>query len=94
MALTLSHFHNVEITLNKLSARLLEGHFAWDNFYNEPPVMKEILSYIKRAEDIPPACLSGLCRSVLRCRLRKRCQLFRRGQLGRETSLREILSAA
>jgi hypothetical protein len=58
-----------EITLNKLSARLLETHFAWDNFHNEPPVMKEILSYIKRSEDIPSACLNGLCRAVLRCRI-------------------------
>ncbi len=58
-----------EIALNKLSARLLETHFAWDNFHNEPPVMKEILSYIKRPEDIPSACLSGVCLSVLRCRI-------------------------
>ena len=58
-----------EITLTRLGDSLLEVHFAWDNFYNEPPVMREIMNYIKRAEDIPNACLADLCYSVLRCRI-------------------------
>lgn len=58
-----------EITLTRLSDHLLETHFAWDNFHHEPTVMKEILSYVKRAEDLPPRCLTSLCRTVLRCRI-------------------------
>jgi hypothetical protein len=58
-----------EIALTKLSDSLLDAHYAWDNFYNEPPIIKEILSYIKRSEDIPSTCINGLCYAVLRCRI-------------------------
>lgn len=57
------------IALEQLADRLEDAHEGRDNFYNEPPVMKEILQYCKISTDIPKESLPRLVRIVLRCRL-------------------------
>lgn len=58
-----------EVALTRLAAKLLETHFEWNNFHHEPAVIREILSYCKKTEDIPSSCLNPLCEAVLRCRV-------------------------
>ena len=57
------------IALENLSDRLDDAHDGWDNYYNEPPIMQEILSYCRTSVDIPKETMPKLTRVVLRCRL-------------------------
>lgn len=57
------------IALENLSDQLDDVHDGWDNYYNEPPIMKEILSYSRSSVDIPKESVPKLTRVVLRCRL-------------------------
>lgn len=57
------------IALENLADQLEEKHEAWDNFYNEPSIMREILQYCKSSTDIPKEVLPKLIKIVLRCRL-------------------------
>ena len=55
--------------LSNLAERLEETHCGWDNFYHEPPVMREILQYIKKSNDIPEIIKPKLVTVVMRCRI-------------------------
>ena len=57
------------VALQNLSLQLEEAHAGYDNYYHEPPVMKEILSYCKRSPDIPKQLLPVLTQTILACRL-------------------------
>jgi hypothetical protein len=57
------------ITLVNLAEQLESTHEAWDNFYHEPSVMKEIIQYCKSSTDIPREVLPKLVKIVVRCRL-------------------------
>lgn len=57
------------VTLEGLAERLKDVHEGWDNFYYEPPIMREILAYIAVSTDIPREVLPRLVRVVVRCRL-------------------------
>jgi hypothetical protein len=57
------------VALEHLCDQLEDAHEGWDNFYHEPPIAQEILSYFKSSVDIPKACLPKLVRIFLRCRL-------------------------
>jgi hypothetical protein len=57
------------IALENLSDRLDDAHDGWDNYYNEPPIMREILSYFRSSVDIPKETMPKLTRVILRCRL-------------------------
>ena len=57
------------IALENLSDQLDDAHDGWDNFHNEPPLMREILSYFRSSVDIPKETLPKLTRVVLRCRI-------------------------
>jgi len=57
------------IALENLADQLEETHEAWNNFYNEPAVMKEILQYCRASADVPKEVLPKLVKIVLRCRL-------------------------
>jgi hypothetical protein len=70
------------IALENLADKLEEAHEGWDNFYHEPPVMKEILGFCRVSTDIPRESLPKLTRIVLRCRI------------GRGLSYREGVSPA
>jgi hypothetical protein len=57
------------VAISGLCAQLLEAHTGYNNFYNEPPVMREIQSYCKKSTDIPEPVLPTLVHVVLRCRI-------------------------
>ena len=57
------------VALQNLSSQLRDAHNGWDNFYNEPPIMREILAYCKRSTDVPKQLLPSLVPVVLSCRL-------------------------
>ncbi len=57
------------VTLDGLADQLLAAHQGWDNFYNEPPFVLEILRYSKTSKDIPKESLPKLIKVILRCRL-------------------------
>lgn len=55
--------------LERLSDDLNDKHEGWDNFYNEPSVMREVAKFVKTEDDIPNEVRPKLIRTVLRCRL-------------------------
>lgn len=57
------------VVLDGLAQRLNDAHDEWDNYYNEPPIMREILRYMRDSTDIPREVLPKLTRAVIRCRL-------------------------
>jgi hypothetical protein len=57
------------VALQNLAIKLNDAHHGRDNFYTEPPVMQEILSYIKTSNDIPKGILPMLVPIVVSCRL-------------------------
>ena len=57
------------IALDNLAERLLAAHHGWDNFYNEPPIMREVMQFCQEAGDIPPEILPKTLKVVLKCRL-------------------------
>ncbi|MHB8847030.1 MAG: hypothetical protein ACYC43_01155 [Burkholderiales bacterium] len=59
------------ISLDGHADDLLEARYAWDNFYNEPPHMQKILSYLKIENDIPVERVHKLIKIVLICRIGK-----------------------
>lgn len=57
------------IALDTLAERLLSAHHGWDNFYNEPPIMRDILEYCHELKDIPNEVLPKIIKIVVKCRL-------------------------
>tara|TARA_B110001469_G_C9623021_1_gene310705 strand:- start:5 stop:1441 length:1437 start_codon:yes stop_codon:yes gene_type:complete len=57
------------VALQNLAIALKEAHNGWDNFYNEPSPMRDILSYCKKSTDIPKELMPTLIPVVLSCRL-------------------------
>lgn len=57
------------VALDSIAERLMEAHVGWDNFYNEPPVMQEVLAFCKSSADIPLEVQAKLIRTVLSCRI-------------------------
>ena len=57
------------IALAELARKLHDAHVGWDNFYNEPPLIREILSYVKSSTDIPDEVKPQLIEAVLMCRI-------------------------
>lgn len=55
--------------LERLSDDLNDKHQGFDNFYHEPPVMREILKFVKAEDDVPQDVRAKLIRTVLRCRV-------------------------
>jgi len=57
------------VALQNLSTQLRAAHMGWDNYYNEPPFMAEILASCKKSTDIPKTLLPTLIPVILSCRL-------------------------
>lgn len=55
--------------VNDAISRLRDAHHGYDNYYHEPPIMKEILSHCPTSSDLSPEFLPQLVSTVLRCRL-------------------------
>jgi len=57
------------IELGHLAEHLEDVHDGMNNFYNEPPVMMEILQFFRKSSEIPPDVLPKLVKVVVRCRI-------------------------
>ena len=57
------------VALETLADKLEDAHDGMDNYYNEPPIMQEILGFCRRSADIPKEVLPKLVRVVFRCRI-------------------------
>ena len=57
------------VQLDGLCDSLKSAHYGWDNFYNEVPLAREIMSYIKKSEDIPKEREEKIIEAMLICRL-------------------------
>lgn len=57
------------IILSTLIDKLSDAHNGFDNFYTEPPIMREILRYFQKSSDIPSEILSNLINIILCCRI-------------------------
>ena len=66
------------VALDLLNNRLRDAHFGRNNFYHEPPVMQEILSYCRKSTDIPAPIMPSLVKTVIACRI-GRGLTYRRG---------------
>ncbi|MCC2607918.1 hypothetical protein [Planctobacterium marinum] len=59
------------IALDGHADDLLEARYAWDNFYNEPPHMRKLLTFLDTENDIPPERVNKIIKIVLICRIGK-----------------------
>lgn len=59
------------IELDGHADNLLDARYSWDNYYNEPPHMRHILSYIASEKDIPLERAQKIIKTVLICRVGK-----------------------
>jgi hypothetical protein len=57
------------IALNSLADSLLSAHQGYDNYYNEPQYIQEILRYCHKADDIPSDVREKIINTVVKCRL-------------------------
>ncbi len=57
------------IAIDSLVDRLDSARQGWDNFYNEPPIMREILSFVGTSSDLPVEVLPKTVCAVLLCRI-------------------------
>lgn len=57
------------IKLSSLCDDLNSAHTGWDNYYHEAPIMKNIMEYIEKAEDIPKEREDKLIKTILLCRI-------------------------
>lgn len=57
------------INIDSLVNRLKNAHYSYDNYYNEGPIMEEIMTYISNADDIPKEVEENLIRTVVLCRI-------------------------
>lgn len=57
------------VQLDSLCDSLRRAHYGWDNYFNEVPFAREIMSYIKKSEDIPKEREEKLIETIVICRL-------------------------
>ncbi|MGO4972011.1 hypothetical protein ACTQ56_08480 [[Clostridium] aminophilum] len=57
------------LEISSLCDDLYSAHSGWDNFYNEPPIAREIMKYISSASDIPKDREVKLINTFLECRI-------------------------
>lgn len=57
------------IMISSLCDSLLNAHYGWDNYYHEPPIIKEIMKYIASSSDIPKEQEVKLIDCITECRI-------------------------
>jgi len=55
--------------LSELCNQLHEAHIGWDNYYNEPTYVREIMGFISISEDIPKERERKIIKTILECRI-------------------------
>lgn len=59
------------ISLDGYVDELLDARYAWDNFYNEPPHIKKVMSFFESENDIPSERINKIIKVILICRIGK-----------------------
>lgn len=65
-------FYSVDaktISLTLLLEQLENAHYGWDNYTNEVPFARDIMTYIQSIDDIPPKRIENIIRVFTICRL-------------------------
>lgn len=57
------------IQLSTLCDELMDAHNSWDNYYFEPPIARQIMSFITIPEDIPSERQEKIIKAILKCRI-------------------------
>jgi hypothetical protein len=57
------------LQLSNLCDNLIAANSGWDNYYNEPPIVKEIMKYINNSSDIPNERTEKIINTFLICRI-------------------------
>ena len=57
------------ITPDNLLDKLEEDHMSYNNYWREPPIMREILQFSKSSADIPREVVPKLAKVIMRCRI-------------------------
>ncbi len=57
------------IELSSLCDDLIEATNGYNNYYNEPPIVREIMKFIEKPEDIPTERQSKIIKTFLECRI-------------------------
>lgn len=57
------------LTLSSLCDDLYDANHGWDNYYNEAPIAREIMKYIKSSSDIPKERSEKIINTFLECRI-------------------------
>ncbi|WP_454919857.1 hypothetical protein [Abiotrophia defectiva] len=57
------------LTISGLCDDLYNAAHSWDNYYNEPPIAREIMKYIKSSESLPEEQTTKLLNTFLECRI-------------------------
>lgn len=55
------------LNLSSLCDDLYDANHGWDNYYNEPPIAREIMKYIKSSNDIPQERSEKIINVFLEC---------------------------
>lgn len=58
-----------EFKITNLISNLRDAHRAWDNYYYEVPIIKEIMEIIKKTTDIPEQLEDSLINTIFMCRV-------------------------
>jgi len=83
------------LQLSSLCDNLSSAHSGWDNYYNEPPIAKEIMKYIKTSTDIPIERIEKLINTFLDCRIGREVNYYSgvsQGALSAYNSFFKLLS--
>jgi hypothetical protein len=92
------HFLSIterSLQLSSLCDSLSSAHNNWDNYYNEPPIAKAIMQYIKTDSDIPAERTEKLINTFLECRIGREvayCNGVSQGALPSYTAFFKLLS--
>lgn len=81
--------------ISSLCDDLQTAHNEWNNYYNEPPIAREIMKYISLSSDIPDERGRKLIKTFLECRIGREvsyCQGVSLGAVGYYDYLFKILT--
>lgn len=59
------------ISIDEHADNLLNARYAWDNFHNEPPHIRKLMTFIKVENDIPKERVEKIIKVIMVCRVGK-----------------------
>ena len=71
--------NDLALSIHDLTSRLEAAHDGWDNFYNEPPIARQLKKFVPGSGDIPHQVNDEYVRVLVRCRVGRRSGVARNG---------------